>query len=104
MTLTAASPIPLSVLHTLAGELVSLLDMFIDDLAPMSKTLDPLPQLAIFRAEIASELLPGVEIDRPALKAECLDLALLLASKSFSEAGDLRMRTMLLATSLAGGG
>jgi hypothetical protein len=98
-----ASPTPPSALHDLVRELVSLLDLFVDTLAPTTDDRDALRQVAIRRAEIACEILPGIELDRAALRTECLDLALLLASKPLITAGDLRMRTMLLATSLAGG-
>ena len=85
----------------LASELVSLVDSLVDDLVRAGNDDDTIRPVAILRAEIATELLSG-EVDRVALAAECLDLALLLASSRFAAGGDRRMQTILFATSLAG--
>jgi hypothetical protein len=90
-----------SVLEPSTRALISLVDQLVEALAPMTR-LEALRQVAILRAKIACELLPNIEIDRPALAAEFLDLALLLGANRFAAAGDLRMRTILLATTLAG--
>jgi hypothetical protein len=105
VTTTAPSPresrMTTSVLERSTRELVSLVDQLVGELLPRIR-FEALRPIAVLRAEIECELRPDVEIDRPALAATCLDLALLLASNRFAASGDLWMRTILLATTLAG--